>query len=482
MHKGMTSHLYRFRSVKSLLGEHAELERQEIYFAAPSELNDPMEGCKDIFWQGDKIVWRNLLRHYLLCLNHASSFFAVLGEEHPLKWETIPICDPYGAFDTDAMRNHQDMLLESFFSNKLVNTYVERLASRKQPIRQNELGVHIQSIHALAISTIHEVQHRRGLTLKSSNSPEFIKSIDSMLANAIKAVDAINQLEASHPDKEFAIEEVFSSQRKISGQLNLINHYNQTIDASQKNRLFVFVDFPEAYVREIERLTYPDWYAACFTKNYHNSSTWSHYGDNHKGVCLKFKTNCANDRRTINLHRIHGWSSTGPVHGPVAHEFYPIIYQSKHVSIDFFRSLGNLSIPIISREWFHDNKGRRSTCVDNGIDMTEEQRTTYWKMFADGATTKLNDWAYEEEYRLLLHGSLLDFSTHDCRLVQYDFADLDGIIFGIKTSTEDKLQIMKLIEKKCRLLGRNDFKFYQAYYSRQNARIENAEMSLLKFS
>jgi hypothetical protein len=36
--------IYRFRRIKNLLGEHQELERQEIYFATPSQLNDPMEG------------------------------------------------------------------------------------------------------------------------------------------------------------------------------------------------------------------------------------------------------------------------------------------------------------------------------------------------------------------------------------------------------------------------------------------------------
>jgi hypothetical protein len=39
---------------------------QEIYFAPPENLNDPMEGYKDVFWSGDLIAWRNLLRHYLL--------------------------------------------------------------------------------------------------------------------------------------------------------------------------------------------------------------------------------------------------------------------------------------------------------------------------------------------------------------------------------------------------------------------------------
>jgi hypothetical protein len=48
-----------------LLEDFRELENQEIYFASPQKLNDPMEGFKDIFWRGDEIIWANLLRHYL---------------------------------------------------------------------------------------------------------------------------------------------------------------------------------------------------------------------------------------------------------------------------------------------------------------------------------------------------------------------------------------------------------------------------------
>lgn len=59
---------YRFRSLDALLGDHQELEKQEIYFSPPEQLNDPMEGYKDLVWRGDKIVWRNLIKHYLLCL------------------------------------------------------------------------------------------------------------------------------------------------------------------------------------------------------------------------------------------------------------------------------------------------------------------------------------------------------------------------------------------------------------------------------
>ena len=48
---------YRFRSIESLLEEHQELEEQTIYFANPEELNDPVEGLRDIVWNGDEIVW-----------------------------------------------------------------------------------------------------------------------------------------------------------------------------------------------------------------------------------------------------------------------------------------------------------------------------------------------------------------------------------------------------------------------------------------
>src|ERR1700730_2478613 len=75
----MIPHLYRFRPVDALLGTREELAKQEIYFAPPEKLNDPMEGYKDVFWSGDLIVWRNLLRHYLLCLLQTTYLCYIMG-------------------------------------------------------------------------------------------------------------------------------------------------------------------------------------------------------------------------------------------------------------------------------------------------------------------------------------------------------------------------------------------------------------------
>ncbi len=77
---------------------------------------------------------------------------------------------------------------------------------------------------------------------------------------------------------------------------------------------------------------------------------------------------------------------------------------------------------------------------------------------------------------------MLDFSTPETRVAHYDFNDLAGIIFGMKTPPDQKRQICKIIEKKCRKTNRTDFKFYEAYYSRATGSIEHREMSFLKFN
>jgi len=56
-----------------LIGEdYRELEKQELVLSSPQYFNDPLEGYQDVFWDGDEILWENLLRHYLLNLLRAA--------------------------------------------------------------------------------------------------------------------------------------------------------------------------------------------------------------------------------------------------------------------------------------------------------------------------------------------------------------------------------------------------------------------------
>ncbi|HXQ66925.1 MAG TPA: DUF2971 domain-containing protein, partial [Alphaproteobacteria bacterium] len=77
----MIDHLYRYRPIEAVLEKFNELERQEIYFSTPGELNDPMEGFKDLFWSGDRIVWENFLKHYILCLQEMAIHVFVAGSD-----------------------------------------------------------------------------------------------------------------------------------------------------------------------------------------------------------------------------------------------------------------------------------------------------------------------------------------------------------------------------------------------------------------
>lgn len=57
--------LYRYRTIDSAL---LELDNGSFYFAAPKELNDPIEGYLKIFWQGDKPAWEGLLKNFVCSL------------------------------------------------------------------------------------------------------------------------------------------------------------------------------------------------------------------------------------------------------------------------------------------------------------------------------------------------------------------------------------------------------------------------------
>jgi hypothetical protein len=155
-------------------------------------------------------------------------------------------------------------------------------------------------------------------------------------------------------------------------------------------------------------------------------------------------------------------------------------YSQQFVEIDFFRSLGRLTMPML-RHWYRDAMGKPSTSVADILTESESWRRQYWENLMKAITTKLMDWAHEKEFRLTLSSPVTDFTDPSTRKLQYHFSDLQGIIFGINTSKRDKLRIMKIIEEKCRREGVTDFEFHQAHYSRRSGKVGIAKMNLIKF-
>ena len=151
---------YPFRTTDALLGERDELRKQEIYFAPPDQLNDPMEGFKDVYWQGDRIVWTNLIRHYLLSLELTMLSAFATGESYRPEEFQVPIFASDIALPTPEARDTYRKICQSFFSNSEAATIPDMLAECGHQIRREELTFYLRTLHGRAISCIIGVLHQ----------------------------------------------------------------------------------------------------------------------------------------------------------------------------------------------------------------------------------------------------------------------------------------------------------------------------------
>ena len=337
----MPEYLYRFRRTHHLLVFN-ELESQEIFFAAPEQLNDPMEGFKDILWKGDKVVWKNLLKHYLLCLEHCFLLNIVGGDEHVVTSKDIPLFKIRKDFPTSKIENIFEDKLREVFSGFGIGQLAEKLSERKKPIRRSELIFHLKLLHPIAINSIFKAYESHGFVLPSVDGDHLPK-----IPNNCHMIDLIHQVEEENPNIDDIAEKIYSTFHHTNSQIELIAQYNDNIEGEKLERLFLYYEFPEAYVKRLDTLIFPEWYVACFMEECTNSSAWGNYGDNHKGVCLIFNTGTEQERRYIDLE-CNNRKGKG---GLVRHHFSPVTYQNVAPTIDFFDSFGRLN-GYQRREWF----------------------------------------------------------------------------------------------------------------------------------
>jgi len=160
--------------------------------------------------------------------------------------------------------------------------------------------------------------------------------------------------------------------------------------------------------------------------------------------------------------------------------FHDVDYRAKAVSIDFFRRLGRLPIPILMDVWYTDEKGTNSESSSHFSSQSKEAAwmREYWNDFIRDICIKSTDWKYEQECRLIMHGGLQEELSESDRLWNYDFESLKGVIFGIRTSDAHKLKVIEIIQRKCLESNRTDFKFYQAYYSPHDGTIQKRELRI----
>ncbi|KIY16890.1 DUF2971 domain-containing protein [Pseudomonas amygdali] len=459
--------LYRFRPLDRLIGDEqkpGELENLEIFFASPEQLNDPLEGYKDIVWSGDEVMWRNLYRHYIICAIQHCFIFIIANEKDEVHREIL--IHNYADSLPPKLETLANSIIDEILDTTEVNSFIKTITNFKRPIRAPELTIHVRMAHRFILAVIFD-------------------HLDKAGACPVQTSHAFTKDKKAHLDVVGKLAQLLAESNNAETQAEIISHVSLELNEARilathqglpQQLFFLTVDLPDEYCKALENLTYPLWYTACFMSQCTNSSLWGTYGDNHRGACLKYTTEGDENRQFLTLHGAVGFSGKGIMKGHGSHLFHKIDYERSFVEIDFFTSLGGLPLSVLEKHWYSDKTIGKSKYSSSN--MESEWRDNYWKNFIASITVKLREWRFESEYRLILAPSILDLSASKDRIMNYNFLSLEGIIFGIKTSLDDKVKIIKIIEDLCTKHNRADFNFYQAWYDPSTRKIQHSKLGI----
>jgi len=434
--------LYKLRTLDSL-NKYKELENTELYFAHFEELNDPMEGFVDFVWKGDRILWTNLFNHYIIQLEEA--VFSVLiapKDDKSNDKRAIRMRKMFNNLETDSLKDIVKSIQNMFLSYHGVQDTIDYLTKPEREVKRTELIEIFYQIHFIALYAVFTVFNKNRFV--KDNLIDNIPSFPCSIINQYKNI-------ATSWDKD-ATEKIAEIVNLGMEENSLMIQYNNYCKGDLYKNNTLFLDLPILFVNELVKLIYFPTYVASFSLDCTNIALWTHYAENHKGYCLKFKTQ-KQDNDSLRF------PST-----PTLPAIDKVSYDNQYPRIDFFQSLGTLPISEILTSWFkYNNKDSKYiNCVPKN--KTEEKIwiDAYRESWKNNYLTKLPAWESEQEYRMLLGDALFtSFSSEDARKLKYKFDDLDGIIFGYKMEMEHKLKIISIIEKLCYSNNRKDFKFYK---------------------
>ncbi len=411
----MTS-IYRFRAPKHLLGKHQELKNKTIFFSAPESLNDPVESTPNTVWtHNSQTVWESVLDYYYCWFDH---FYNV-------KNLTVHI----GNFAQKIQALQDKKLL-------LKQVLAPHLAKTSRTIKGNEM---LFIFHRLNIDLIGSF---------NTASSSFVNAWDWYFKqmNILESWENTNALTAISSDRY----------NDVSGYVrHLAKHYDEKQDLEGSSAPTYT---PILFLNWFEKHIFPEYYVACFSERWDDVTMWAHYADEHKGMCLIFNAEVyggelflknADNNRCSKFH------------------FRKVSYQVDLQPVNILKIFENLvryrnrhSVSGVALSWPHD----------------------HLDYFRSTIATKTSAWQQECEYRLIwenLHksrGGPSEAIPAEKRLVNYEAEDIEGIIFGLSTSDDNKLKVKKIIDQKYCGMHRKNFKFYEA--TLVNGKLEKHEIDL----
>lgn len=448
--------LYHYRTIESAL---PEISDSTFRFASCEELNDPLETYLHVYWQGDKAAWEGLFRNYVCSLFYAIECYLLEADGNVLRNNTLII--DIERFDDLPMGNILKELGEEFLADEDVHKISSAYGEKQLKVQREELQMLFQIIHRRALELCIE-KYRDNELIPEDEAEQILEPLanrdDEKSHKALEEVTGIIQTQKIDDEKRHILSKIFDEVCEDRIELNYIIKGLKDEMAGdsnqQRNWLTIYVDFPQVYINQLIHMLYPKCFIVCFSGNNNNSAMWGNYANHHKGVCLIYETD---EKQCINVQN----------HSIKAEK---VVYNGKMLERNFFESFGRLTVSQI-KKWLTGTEGL--SCCYDVFKNENKWREQYWKTYQMKNYRKLDSWAGEEEYRLVIDDMFYEYSEPDKRILAYDFEALKGVIFGIETSEHDKLRIMKSIMKRKKV--NKDFSFWQAEYDDKNQTIRIRE-------
>jgi hypothetical protein len=464
-------HLYRYRALRHVL-ELGELEKEEIYLASPDgELNDPMEGYRDIFWHGDAVLWRNFFRHYVFCLTEVAVELFLIPDgsnEEP----RIHVLLSRNDLPTETHRKTVQEAEEIFLRSPVVATLVEQLTVHDFPLRRPAVLACLLQVHLVAVRSVYTAIRNSGLLPPGAEVP----FTDYDESAAVERLKMRAELFSKFPVNETRdrVNALLGAESHFTEQYNNRIAFNFRGTPNAQKLTFLVVRYPGRYLDKIStHMIHARWFTACFSETWDDASMWGIYAEGHKGVVLRF--DCGPQEAPVlgldgatGVSWVKGAGQT-VVRTNANYSLLKVSYSDRPPELDFFRLLGRLPRPEIDNYWLTGDAGARSARLGRIFEDLPRLQRDLWDIAQRCATTKLADWHHEREYRLLRIDNL--GLVEGNRTLKYPFSSLSGIVFGMATPIEKRLEIVEIIERKRKAENRDTFALFQAGYSPHSGRL-----------
>lgn len=139
--------LYHYRSVDTAL---KEIENGTFHYSDRTELNDPIEGYVQIYWQGDIPAWEGLFRNYICSLFHSIELY--LHKERCIEIEKHAVLLDIHHFDNLSLGEIYKTVSDRFTENRNVQKVIKCLVDQNIRCSVKLLRLLLRIVHEIAFS------------------------------------------------------------------------------------------------------------------------------------------------------------------------------------------------------------------------------------------------------------------------------------------------------------------------------------------